>query len=242
MSVSTRVSIAWAPDFVPTENTSTLVLTGRRYFVDQRVFLPLARDSTDAEASTSKVDWAFAGTREAQAATGSDVGWTHSRWTHLVDSRSEDPSPDEGLLKSPYDGDESLTEEKGEMVNPKTVKVTRHREIWKDFEVPTGTRVCFWERPDGRGSRGSNAPAMVGVVGNDAVAVGRDGAGKEAWTWRRRRRDGRSWELVFEEPRGASKKGEGLLGRTEAATEGEAEVVDGEIWVVREAWSTPDSI
>lgn len=53
MSISKRLSIAWDSS-VPYEDTDTLVLTGRTYFVDVRV---------KKGSNPSALDWALAGTR-----------------------------------------------------------------------------------------------------------------------------------------------------------------------------------
>lgn len=53
MSISKRVSIAWDGS-APYEDTDTLVLTGRTYFVDVRV---------KKGSNPTALDWALAGTR-----------------------------------------------------------------------------------------------------------------------------------------------------------------------------------
>jgi hypothetical protein len=55
MSISKRLSIAWG-DSSPYEDTDTLVLTGRTYFVDVRV---------EKGSDPHVLDWAFAGTRSS---------------------------------------------------------------------------------------------------------------------------------------------------------------------------------
>lgn len=53
MSISKRLSIAWGGS-APYEDTGTLVLTGRTYFVDVRV---------KKGSNPPALDWAFAGMR-----------------------------------------------------------------------------------------------------------------------------------------------------------------------------------
>ena len=53
MSISKRLSIAWS-GFTPYEDTDTLVLTGRTYFVDVRV---------KKGSNPPVLDWALAGMR-----------------------------------------------------------------------------------------------------------------------------------------------------------------------------------
>ena len=59
MSISKRLSIAWGCS-TPYEDTDTLVLTGRTYFVDVRV-----RKGSDPPS----LDWAMAGTRTSMPGT-----------------------------------------------------------------------------------------------------------------------------------------------------------------------------
>lgn len=218
MSVSRRVSIAWAPDYLPHEPTDTLVLTGRVFFVDQRVF------RSSPASSGSRVDWAFAGQRTVEPPD--EHGWYRSRWTHAVDSRSEAPDDDQGMLRSGHEGDDALTLEKGEMVNPATGRVTKHQEVWRDDAVASGTRVAFWERT-------GSPKAFVGLIGEWSLAVGREHEGEPAWTWRRRRAG-----VLFEEPPGSSHRGAGLLHLPPDAQEGATVEVDSQVWVLRESWTT----
>lgn len=258
MSISTRVSIAWAPSFDAHEPTSTAVLTGRRHFIDQRVFLPVTgrpvspgsspglqnglgvEDGEGDAKAGGTVEWAFGGTREA--GTPNEQGWTLCRWTHLIDSRTPSPAStsterhvaaDEGWCRSPYLGDETLTEEEGEMVNPETGKMSEYREVWRDPPVPPGSMVRFWEQ---RGVH-QETTGMIGRVGKDALGVGRDRPDDGLWTWRLRH-DDHGWHTVFEEPVGASRHGRALLERADEPGEGEQVEVGSETWTVLEAWTT----
>ncbi|KAK6330360.1 hypothetical protein TWF696_003456 [Orbilia brochopaga] len=70
MSISTRLSIARAPDFTAEEPTDTLVLTGRQYFVDQRVTLTTASAVFAPSTSTGTP---ATGTNGANGANGTNA-------------------------------------------------------------------------------------------------------------------------------------------------------------------------
>ncbi|KAK8194183.1 hypothetical protein M8818_007371 [Zalaria obscura] len=146
-SISVREYICWkstpdTPGTPATEPTSTLVLTsaGRR-FVDIRIYKP--RDGSDEPdlpnegGPLTRLDWAFAGTSSSQPYPqqqqhASQGPTSHSKWTHWVDSRTEDPTAvvDEGDMYAQPDGVHAL--EVGSMVNPDTGKMQQYEEFWRD--------------------------------------------------------------------------------------------------------------
>ena len=70
MSISERLSIAWSGS-APYEDTDTLVLTGRTYFVDVRV---------KKGSNPPSLDWALAGTRTSTPGAKPGIGCsTHPR-------------------------------------------------------------------------------------------------------------------------------------------------------------------
>jgi len=150
MSISVRTGIAWENGSVE-EPTSTIVLTGKSFFVDVRV---RKVDGT--------LDWAFAGTKDS--VPGPAPGQTRSTWHHSIDSRSSKPVDDWGIL-FPDPTDPRKTIELGSMLNPGTGRVEEYREIWEDTDQPGGTLVVFLEKEDGS--------AIIGVVGTRRLGVGR---------------------------------------------------------------------
>ncbi|KAJ6255995.1 hypothetical protein Dda_9289 [Drechslerella dactyloides] len=230
MSVSTRVSIAWAPEFTASEPTDTLVLTGKTFFVDQRLLSPGA-NTAESKTKRGTVDWAFAGTRSAKDAEV--PGHSYCSWTHLVSSRfttAADECVDEGYMQ-PHPTDSELALETGAMAHPDSGVVTAYREVWRDEDAAVGDGVLFWECGDGKWEdRG-----FVGVIGGNALAVGRaDGA---FYTWRAKRgADG--WEVLFES---GGRRGWDLLGVDVADATVGGVVATGESggqrWVCREAWA-----
>lgn len=226
MSISQRVSIAWAPLFSAGEDTDTLVLTGRTYFVDQRVL-------KSPSSPSNRIDWAFAGKRLSSPSSSGSF----CRWEHWIDSRSLEPAADEGYMFTPHPqhpNDPTLSLEKGEMPHPETGEVTAYEEVWKDLEPAKGSRVTIWEREAKEGERGTGA--MVAMIGQDAQGVGREiGASvEEFWTWRARLVDGK-WGVVFAQPEGAH-IGLDLLDRQAGDAESRLRLGEQD-WILRENWT-----
>jgi hypothetical protein len=216
MSISRRISLAWGPDFKPSENTDTLVLTGRNFFLDQRILIH--------PSPTTEIDWAFFGTRSA---TDSPEG-VQAKWTHIIDSRSLNPSVDEGLIICPHPlhpDIHTLSLERGTMVNPSTGVAAPYEEVWKDDELVTGENIVFWQRDSG--------DAMVGRIGMIALGIGRDG--HNFWTWRAKQQNGSDeWVITFSV--GLAAVGHELLTETDIL-EGTVHQCAKHAWVARESWS-----
>ncbi|KAI0321532.1 hypothetical protein OF83DRAFT_1051098 [Amylostereum chailletii] len=198
MSISVRNGIAWG-DGPSEEPTDTLVLTGKRYFVDCRVW-------KNSLITGNTLDWAFAGTKSST----DTLGQTHSTWHHTVDSRTFEPTTDEGILW-PDPNDPLKTIERGSMCNPATGLIEDYEEIWLDEDPPAGTLVAFLEKGDGL--------AIVGVIGNRHIGVGRD------FAWRKE--EGYMLYAI------------GNVDGSDIALPEEASIGD-EIgpWIVREFWRT----
>lgn len=115
MSISTRVSIAWPPEFPPEETTDTLVLSfPSGYFIDLRFV---------RNASQETLEWGFAGRMETSGNT--------TTFIHMIDSRvPQDPLSvqDSGQFEILPNGDERET---GEMLNPVTGRMMAYEEIWR---------------------------------------------------------------------------------------------------------------
>ncbi|KAK6334532.1 hypothetical protein TWF730_003746 [Orbilia blumenaviensis] len=250
MSISLRLGIAWAPDFNTSEPTDTLVLTGKTYFVDQRLF-------PQPTSSQSSVSWAFAGTRSSQPVPDKP-GYSKCSWTHLVSSvpfSKDDEKPrDEGVLgpHPTWPDNPVFALETGCMVNPDTGVMTDYKEYWQDNDAKEGDEVVFWEY--GNDETGPENRGFVGIVGEYALGVGRvDGI---FWTWRAKKDQDGDWKLersVLE--RDGRRRGWGLLSRAFdtvvlGTTEIDDEVVSGRgfneeqpetkhIWIPKEAWKVP---
>ncbi|EPS41786.1 hypothetical protein H072_4273 [Dactylellina haptotyla CBS 200.50] len=240
MSISTRTSIAWGPSFAHSEPTDTLVLTGRTYFVDQRL---LKEDNTSAP---KVVSWAFAGLRASEPVPGKP-GFSKCSWTHLVSSvpfaKDENPA-DEGVMQPHPDfpNDPEVALETGSMLNPDTGVVTEYEEVWRDKEPEAGSGVLFWEY--GNDDTGPDNRGFLAVVERYALGVGRvNGA---FWTWRavRSEEEEAGWRVEFEVDGGAGvRMGFKLLGIPSEKAVPEATKVQEEgggeaIWVCRESWKT----
>ncbi|KAK6347392.1 hypothetical protein TWF718_005231 [Orbilia javanica] len=248
MSISTRLGIAWAPDFKSSEPTDTLVLTGKTYFVDQRLF-------PERTAAPSPVSWAFAGIRSSQPVPDKP-GYTKCSWTHLVSSVDfgKDEKPvDEGVLgpHPAWPNGPTFALETGTMVNPDTGVMTDYQEFWQDIDAKEGDEVVFWEY--GSDETGPENRGFVGIVGQRALGVGR--VNGVFWTWRAEKGGDGDWRLersVLE--RDGRRRGWGLLNMAFdtiilGTTVVKDEVVSGHgfdetqeterAWAPREAWRVP---
>ncbi|RVD89456.1 uncharacterized protein DFL_000463 [Arthrobotrys flagrans] len=249
MSISLRLGIAWGPDFKTSEPTDTLVLTGKTYFIDQRLFPQLTP-------TLSPVSWAFAGTRSSQPVPDKP-GYTKCSWTHLVSSvafgKDEKPT-DEGVLgpHPAWPDNPAFALETGRMVNPDTGVMTDYKEYWQDNDAKEGDEVVFWEYGDDE--TGPEDRGFVGIVGQRALGVGR--VNEVFWTWRANKSEDGNWKLersVLE--RDGRRRGWGLLNLlfetiVLGTTTVEDELVSGQgfheegeeikrIWIPREAWKVP---
>ena len=169
MSISKRLSIAWGGS-APYEDTDTLVLTGRSYFVDVRI---------KKGSNPPALDWALAGTRTSTPGAkpgrlsrpfetppaNSYTGEYLCKWHHLVDSRTSDEGTDEGVV-FPHPSDPTITLERGNMYNPVTDRVEPYEEAWLDTVPPPGTQVAFLEKEDGSGG-------FVAIIGELRLGVGK---------------------------------------------------------------------
>ena len=121
----------------PEEPTSTIVLTSKdSYFVDVRILKDKYQQESSQQLNTKEcIDWAFAGRSQTTANGGSKVGTSrifHTVWEHWIDSRSDDPGPDEGDMLTQEDGD---VVERGMQKHPLTGEDTEYEELWHDLEV-----------------------------------------------------------------------------------------------------------
>ncbi|KAF4552281.1 Hypothetical protein D9617_10g072620 [Elsinoe fawcettii] len=207
-------------DEVPTEPTSTLVLTSSsRRFIDIRINLPKPDepDLPNEGGPLSRLQWAFAGTSHTSLRPSSDptiAPTLHCTWHHWIDSHAppcrDDEVKDSGDLFPQPDG-RSL--ETGTMLNPATGKVEAYEEMWSDGHVTPigkeeGKRAVILDLREVDAGGREWAKGMVVRVGKwvqGIVKVVREGGGEgmvevscERWEyaekgWERRVKIGRLW-------------------------------------------------
>ena len=81
------------------------------------------------------IDWAFAGrsrTTPHGARKDGMIQLSHTVWDHWIDSKSDNPGPDEGDMLVQEDGD---VVERGMQKHPLTGQDTEYEELWHDLEV-----------------------------------------------------------------------------------------------------------
>ncbi|KAF4462506.1 hypothetical protein FALBO_10686 [Fusarium albosuccineum] len=190
-SISIRKHIRWLPDEA-SEPTSTIVITspGRR-FVDLRILLPEGHQGPwtgqDDPLPLSRLDWAIAGiSTSTKRPDPSGALTSYSTFDHWISSRSLTPElfPDAGFM---YPQPNSLTLEKGSMINPATNVDTAYEELWHDATpsaVPgeDGVRALALQvHDDEKGMRGS--VVRLGRHAQGLLRVG-DGVSLERWEWK----------------------------------------------------------
>ncbi|KAL8284305.1 hypothetical protein RQP46_005054 [Phenoliferia psychrophenolica] len=133
--VSTRISLAWPPA-LPSELTSTLVLTGRTgAFVDLRIFI-----NGD---HIGQIDWATAGLKtwlpDSTPETPKAMFTSHldSRFVPS-DSSSTDspPEPDVGVFQSLPNGDVLETGSMPNPLSPTPLLPVPYEEVWRRLPLP----------------------------------------------------------------------------------------------------------
>ncbi|KAJ3850627.1 hypothetical protein EV368DRAFT_44889 [Lentinula lateritia] len=203
-TVSFRKSIRWIPNQA-SEPSDTVVLTGGKtgVFLDVR-FL---KDSNE-------VDWAFAGYRS----TGEEL----AKFTHLIDSRTEDPSQvaDYGSNTVLSDG---TVLEKGEMMNPETGKLTAYEEVWQDESSDSDQAIFL---------RNVTNTSWYARVGHWQLALGRNSAGV-FWAFQAHSID-EDWIVVHNLGVTASEKVTFLPEDTSHWAEGKVQEWNGDRWLVLE--------
>ena len=120
------------------EPTSTIVLTSQTsHYVDVRVYKePYQKvlDEGQPLKSEDSLEWAFAGISSTTMGVGKSGSAppVHSIWEHWIDSKTENPQPDEGDMWPQENGD---VLERGTQIHPVTGLQTEYEELWGDMEI-----------------------------------------------------------------------------------------------------------
>jgi len=120
------------------EPTFTIVLTSQTsHYVDVRIYKEQywkELEGRNGINSIAVVEWAFAGTSSTtQGSNGpGDTKSIHSVWEHWIDSKSDNPQPDEGNMWPQSNGD---VLERGTQILPVTGLQTEYEELWGDLDV-----------------------------------------------------------------------------------------------------------
>lgn len=133
----------------------------------------------------ARLEWAFAGTSHTEPAVpepGNTKPW-RSVWKHWVDSKSDDPKPDEADMWPQPNGD---TLEKGSTRDPDTGVVSEYEELWAELPVEkTGADEGFFSvvlqlQDDVRSAKG--LIVRVGQWCEGLLKIGSD-VTVERWKW-----------------------------------------------------------
>lgn len=171
------------------EPTSTVVLTSQTsHYVDVRIYKDLCQkeiDRKDKIHSLAIVEWAFAGTSSTteDLSGPGDAKPRHSVWEHWIDSKSDNPQPDEGDMWPQNNGD---VLERGTQVHPVTGLQTVYEELWGDLQVEKvgeekdRVSIVLKVEDDEAATRG-----MVVRVGDwcQAILKSRGALTIERWRW-----------------------------------------------------------
>ena len=183
------------------EPTSTIVLTSHTsHYVDIRIYkdeLRKEQDRKDGPNSLATLEWAFAGTSSTtEIASGSTnielgaSGW-HSVWEHWIDSKSDDPKPDEGDMWAQTNGD---VLERGTQTHPVSGLQTTYEELWGDLEIELvgggEKRISVVLKVE---DKETNTRGMIVRVGGWCQGIMKSGGALniERWKWMEPKKD---WE------------------------------------------------
>ena len=120
------------------EPTSTIVLTSQTsHFVDIRLFKDVVNlhETNSSEGVLKPVlEWAFAGISHNKSGydESKKIEYNHSIWNHWIDSRTDEPSIDEGDLWPQPNGD---VLERGIQLHPVTGVKCEYEELWGDLPI-----------------------------------------------------------------------------------------------------------
>ena len=184
------------------EPTSTIVLTSHTsHYVDVRIYKDVLQkelDRKDGINPLAVVEWAFAGTSSTTEISSGpannelgDSAW-HCVWEHWIDSKSDDPKPDEGDMWAQTNGD---VLERGVQIHPLSGLQTTYEELWGDLDVELlggEKRVSIVLKVE---NKETNTRGMVVRVGGWCQGILKSGGELhiERWQWTELKN---SWERI----------------------------------------------
>ncbi|MCJ1467637.1 hypothetical protein MMC07_006262 [Pseudocyphellaria aurata] len=184
-TISSRKHFRWIPD-EPGEPTSTIVLTSHTsHYVDVRIYKDQYRTAQDGNKDGNALEWAFAGkSQTTQASMNDGVSKPqHSVWEHWIDSKSDNPSADEGDMWPQANGD---VLERGTQKHPVTGLECEYEERWADLDVEVvgneKTRISVVLKIENSDKRTRGLVVRVGSWCQGILQVG-DKITIERWQW-----------------------------------------------------------
>lgn len=142
---------------------------------------------TDSSYGDSRpvLEWGFAGTSHNQTKYDQSkmVEYSHSIWEHWIDSRTDEPSVDEGDLWPQPNGD---VLESGTQVDPITGAERKYEELWGDVPVKTvdgeDKRVSLVLKVDDKNRNARGLVVRLGQFCQGILQVGNKFT-VERWEW-----------------------------------------------------------
>lgn len=151
------------------------------HYVDVRVYKDQHRTAQDG----NTLEWAFAGkSKTTQASTDDGVSKPqHSVWEHWIDSKSDNPSVDEGDMWPQANGD---VLERGTQKHSVTGLDCAYEELWADLDVEVvgneKTRISVVLKTENSDKRARGLVVRVGSWCQGILKVG-DKLTIERWQW-----------------------------------------------------------
>ena len=153
-----------------------------------RIYKDKHEEENSKETNTKEcIDWAFAGRSHTTPQGGRKDGMiqlSHTIWEHWIDSKSNNPGPDEGDMLVQENGD---VLERGKQKHPVTGAETEYEELWHDLEVDAfgkkqnrSSLVLRAEQPE------SDVRGMAIKIGGwcQGILKAGDALTVERWEWK----------------------------------------------------------
>lgn len=131
------------------------------------------------------LEWAFAGTSHNEAGYDQSrmIKYNHSIWEHWIDSRTDEPSIDEGDLWPQPNGD---VLERGTQLHPFTGVKCKYEELWGEIDIKVvdeeEKRVSLVLKVDDRDRNAQGLVVRVGQYCQGILQVGNKFT-LERWEW-----------------------------------------------------------
>lgn len=160
-----------------------MVLTSQTsHYVDVRIY----KDGYQKAQDESILEWAFAGNSYTTQASIIDEGVSkprHSVWEHWIDSKSDNPSVDEGDMWPQANGD---VLERGTQKHPITGLECEYEELWADLDVKVvgdeKSRISVAMKTENSDTKARGLVVRVGSWCQGILKVG-DELTIERWQW-----------------------------------------------------------